>query len=188
MTTTGSQPQLTLDIVPADWQESLRRTLATMGFCSATAYADSQPQKPLSELASELDNPAIAAMQLERQLIEEAETSGTMERCARSLLARDLRAELPEGWPREWTASTDEVGGPLFRRAGVFLSLTMALPEAYALAVERIRRAMMGADIPAGWVPDGAEDLVLVEVFTCFWPAPVAANPNHQPTNATPLE
>jgi hypothetical protein len=187
MTTTG--PQLTLDILPADWQESLRRTLATTGFCSATAYADSRPQKPLSELADELGNPAIAAMQLERQLIEEAETAGTMERCARSLLARDLRAELPEGWPREWTASTDQVGSPLFRRAGVFVSLAMALPEAYEPAVGRVRRAMMGADIPVGWVPEGAEDLVLVEVFACFWPAPVpGANPDHQPTNATPIE
>jgi hypothetical protein len=59
----------------------------------------------------------------------------------------------------------------------------MALPETYEPAVERVRRAMASADIRSGWVPEGAEDLVLVEIFACFWPA--GANP---PVNATTTE
>jgi hypothetical protein len=169
---TMKRQQLSLDILPADWRESLSCTLATRGYSSATAYVNSRPQASLSELAGELGNPAIAAMQLEHQLVEEAELTGTMELCVRSLLARDLRGELPDGWPREGSASTDEAGSPLFRRAGVFLSLSMALPEACEPAVERIRRAMVGAGIPAGWVPEGAEDPVLVEVFARHWAAP----------------
>jgi hypothetical protein len=45
----------------------------------------------------------------------------------------------------------------------------MALPDAYGTAVERVRRAMEAADIPLGWLPAGADDPVLLEVFTSYW-------------------
>jgi hypothetical protein len=160
--------RLSLCIPPDVERESLLSTLASKGYASATDYADSRPQTSLSKLASELGIDSVAPMQLERQLVEEAETTGAMDRCARSLLARDLCGQLPEGWPR------GEDPEPLFRRAGVFLTLTMALPDVYERAVERIRHAMEAADIPAGWVPEGADDPILVETFASHWNAPSA--------------
>jgi hypothetical protein len=152
-----------------DWRERLCRELEARGFSSATGYADSQPLASLPELANSLGADEIAAMQLEERLVEEAEGNGTMERCARSLLARDLRQELPEGWQREWNEALEETHSPLFRKTGVFSSLTMALPELYAPATERIRKAMDAATIPLGWLPDGADDPILVAVFDRHW-------------------
>ena len=71
MKLTGSR--LSLCIPPDAWRESLLCTLASKGYASATAYADSRPQTSLSELASELGIDGVAQMQFERQLVEEAE-------------------------------------------------------------------------------------------------------------------
>jgi hypothetical protein len=50
---TMTEPQLLSGLPPADWQDSLCRTLESKGFTTATAYADSRPQAPLSELAGD---------------------------------------------------------------------------------------------------------------------------------------
>ena len=158
------------------WRESLRALLQEKGFSTATSYVDHQPQRPLwdlaADLAAELAGGAATAIELERLVVEEAEATGTMERCARSLFSRDLRDQLPEGWTRGSKQDADDVGGALYRQAGVFLTLTMALPDLCEPAVERVRRAMLAADIPSGWVPSGPDDLVLVEVFGVYWTAP----------------
>jgi hypothetical protein len=169
---TMTEPPLSLGMQLADSRDSLCRTLESRGFTTATAYADSRPQTPLAELAGELGFP-FAAVLLERKLVEEADDAGRMDCLARSLLARELRSALPEGWPRGWMESVnaDETQGPLFRRAGAFLSVTMALPDAHGAAVERVRRAMETADIPIGWSPAGADDPVLLEAFDSYWPA-----------------
>jgi hypothetical protein len=170
MMMTAQQPQLSLDLLPSDWPKALCGALSAKGFATATAYADSRPTASLDELADEL-GPEVTPIQVERKLVVEAEESATIERCARSLLARVLRSALPEGWPREWKESTDDEDCPLFRRAGAFLSLEMALPESCEGAVNRIRRVMDTADIPSGWLPSGPDDLILIEAFS-HWSVP----------------
>jgi hypothetical protein len=147
--------------------DALSRAFRAEGFTSLTAYADSRPAASLTELADHL-GPGIEPLDLEHQLIAEAEATGTMENCARSLFARDLRSELPDGWV-VGPAASDDATGHSCRLSGVFFTLSMALPPAYHEAVDRIQRAMALADLPSGWLPDGTDDPVLVELFGSYW-------------------
>jgi hypothetical protein len=152
-----------------DWQERLYALVQERGFSSVTTYADSRPAATLVELAEALGSSDVAPVQIQWQLVAEAEASGTMERCARSLLARALREALPEGWQREWRDVPGDPNTPLFRKVGALCSLTAALPDAYEQATERIREAFDMVRIPPGWVPAGSEDEILVEVFSKAW-------------------
>ncbi len=172
---TRAAPQLSIDTLPVEWREPLTKALHAKGFASATAYAESQPRKSLNELADGLEPAIVSPTRLERMLVDEAEQAGTMDRCARSLLARELRVELPGGWPPRYGDDTLSS----LQRSGVFLTLAMALPDIYGLAVERIERAMATADIRAGWVPIDADDPVLLAVFDGYW--------DSTPRNAQPL-
>jgi hypothetical protein len=148
--------------------EAILHALTARGFASATAYADSQPQASVAALARALAETAASAAMLEVLLVEEARATNTLERCARSLLARDLRAQLPDGWPRTCTGTDDESTCPLFLRAGVFHALAMALPDEHAEAIARVRCAMYEA-IPEGWLPRDADDPALVAIFSAHW-------------------
>ena len=160
---------LSVELSSSTWTDGLSRALQTRGFASLTAYADSRPAASLADLAVELGGPDTYPIILEQRLVAEAEVAGTMERCARSLLARDLRSELPEGWRCGATAADDEARSQVFRLSGVFLTLAMAMPEPYQEAIDRVQRAMMSAELPTGWLPEGGDDLVLVELFGCYW-------------------
>jgi hypothetical protein len=149
--------------------ETLRRALQMRGFASLTAYVESQPTVSLAELADRLDS-TIATTELEYQLIAEAEADGAMERCARSLLARILHCKLSEDWRRGAdTRGTLESTADHLSRA--FFTLAMALPSAYHDAIDRIDRGMRSAELPVDWLPEGADDPALVELFACYWAA-----------------
>jgi hypothetical protein len=147
--------------------DALSPVVLAEGFASLIAYADSRPTASLTELANHLGSD-IEPLDLEYQLVAEAEAAGTMERCARSLLARGLRSELPEGLAID-AGARDEATGCPFRLSGVFFTLVMSLPPAYHEAVDRIERAMTSADLPSGWLPEGADDPALVELFGSYW-------------------
>src|SRR5882672_12022614 len=98
--------QLSVDRSFADWTALLSRALEVRGCASLTAYADRRPKASLAQLATELGGD-IPPVVLEQRLIKEARTAGALERCARSLLARHLRAELPNGWQHGDAASDD---------------------------------------------------------------------------------
>lgn len=109
---------------------------------------------------------------LGQRLSAEAETTGTMERCARSLFARDFRGELPEGWQPVGGVGgdrSDEATSQEFRLAGIFLTLLMAFPEAYHDVIERVERAMGTMELPSGWLPEGPDDPALIELFGSCW-------------------
>src|SRR5258707_1048173 len=93
---TSTEQRLSLHLAFDEWTESLSRALESRGFASLSAYADSWPEASLAELAADLGGPDASPTALEQRLIEEAEATGKMERCARSRLARDLRQELSE--------------------------------------------------------------------------------------------
>jgi hypothetical protein len=129
------------------------------------------PTASVAELAAWLDS-AIAPTDLEYQLIAEAEAAGAMERCARSFLARNLWAELVEGWRSDGgdgEDSTHHAG----RLARAFFTLSVALPPAYHEAIDRVDRGLQSAELPIGWLPSGADDPALVELFGCCWASPV---------------
>ena len=165
---TAMDRQLSLERSFEGWTELLSRALETRGFASLTAYADHRPKSSLSQLSTELgaDIPPVI---LEQKLVTEARAAGEMERCARGLLARYLRAELPDGWQDRDAERDDDTDSQRSRLSSVFLALEMALPAAYEDAVARLQRAMSTAVLPSGWLPSGPDDLTLVELFASYW-------------------
>lgn len=95
-----------------------------------------------------------------------------MERCARGILARELRDELPGGWCSDESDGGHEMTRPAGRLSEVFLALAIALPEAYRDAIDRVQEAMNAAELPVGWLPEGPDDPALVELFACSWTGP----------------
>lgn len=162
--------QFSLERSFEDWTALLSRALEIRGFASLTAYADGLPKASLTQLVTELGGD-IPPVILEQKLITEARAAGTMERCARSLLARHLCAELPDGWQNSTDASDDEADSHRSRLSTVFLALEMALPGAYEEALVRVQRALTTADLPSGWLPDGPDDPALLELFASYWTA-----------------
>ena len=150
------------------WRESLAHTLAERGFLSATDYVNSRPQSSLLDLACELNLIDVTAMQLERCMVEEAqkEGGGALVHCARTLLARDLRNELRDGWPSN---SQDPTSAAVRRKNDVFTWFTMAMPLEYSETCESIRLAMNAAPIAPGWLPVDGDDPMLVAVFSIHW-------------------
>lgn len=164
--------RLSLDLASHVWTEALSRTLEARGFVSLSAYVDSRPESSLAELATDLGGPDTTPIALEQRLIVEAEATGTIERCARGILARELRDELPRGWNSSEGDGGNEMYSQARRLSEVFLALAIALPEAYRDAIDRVQRAMSAAELPTGWLPEGPDDPALVELFTCCWTAP----------------
>jgi hypothetical protein len=163
--------QMELQLASHEWTEALSQALDSRGFRSLTDYADSLPAASLAELASDLGGSPFA---LEQRLVAEAEAAGMMERCARGLFARALRDELPDGWQPDEPGRCTAIVAQLYRIAGIFLMLLMALPESYHGAVERVELAMGRVELPAGWRPEGSDDPILSELFgSCWHAAPV---------------
>jgi len=122
-------------------------------------------------LADELGKDDVAASQLEKILIDEAEDSGTIARCAKSLLVRELHEELPEGWRTEWDEAT------WFQVSKAYGAWAAALGERYEQSYRRVWDVFIDTmPIPAGWLPAGPDDPILVEAFK-HWNAP-----NHDAT------
>jgi hypothetical protein len=150
-----------------DWYERLKERVRARGFETVTAYADAQPTVSLLALAKQLTQERdIAALQIELVLLDEADSAGMVERCARDLLVRNLHEELPEGWHTQWNDDTQ------YRRAGVFSSWYATLGSRYEPAVDSIFAAFVAAPIPEGWLPDGPDDPILVEIFQKHWREP----------------
>lgn len=153
-----------LQLASNEWTEALSQTLGSRGFRSLTDYTDSLPTASLAELASNLGGSRFA---LEQRLVAEAEEAGTMERCARDLFARALRDEFPDGWQ---LADRDTgIAGQVYCIASIFLMLLTVFPEAYHDAVERVELAMGRVELPVGWLPEGCDDPVLIELFGSCW-------------------
>lgn len=160
------------DAWQGNWEQRLYARIRDRGFSSVTEFIESRPLATLVELADELGQRDVAAVQLRWRWVAEAIATGNMERCARSLLTRTLREELPEGWHREWPDVPGDSRTPLFRKVGALSSTAAALPDAYEESIDRIRVALDAAGIPEGWLPASADDPLLVEIFRLHWREP----------------
>jgi hypothetical protein len=162
-----------------NWYERIKRRVRERGFATATEFADTQPTASLLDLADQLGKDDVAAAQLEKVLLHEAEEMGAMELCARSLLARRIHEELPEGWPTEWNRDAT------MRRASACGAWAAALGNRYEASYYRITDALKAAAldttvIPPGWLPFGPDDPILVEIFRKHWREPEQEEPPEQ--------
>jgi hypothetical protein len=150
-----------------DWYERLKERVKSHGFTTATAFTDAEPTASLLTLAKQLARERdVAALQLQLLLLDEADATGTVERCARDFLVREFHETLPEGWHTEWD---DDAA---FRRSGVYSSWCTALPDRYEQCCDRIWEDIRAATLPEGWLPAGPDDPILVEIFRKHWREP----------------
>jgi hypothetical protein len=152
----------------AEHYEPMRQRARELGFDSLTAFAESQPLESTFRLGYQLSDDHLDR-ELARGLVYEAEQAGTLERCARDLLARALHFRLPQGWQPAWT--THPFGtGP--RKFSAFDDLLHALHYRNEPVTAAIWDALDQMPIPEGWLPQGPDDPILVEVFAKHWQDP----------------
>ena len=148
-----------------DWYERIIQRVRDRGFETVTAFGDAWPTTSLMSMADELGKDDVAAAQLERMLVLEAEETGNIRQCARSLLLRRLHEELPEGWHAQWDDDS------LFRRASAFSGWTSGLGERYKPGVYHVWDALIALPIPEGWLPADRDDAFILEAFK-HWETP----------------
>jgi hypothetical protein len=153
----------------AEHYEPMRQRARELGFDSLTAFTGSRPLESMIELADLLAGDSMRDHELARALVYEAEKAGTLERCARGILARALHSHLPQGWQHAWT--THPFGtGP--RKFSAFDDLLHALHYRNEPVIAAIWDALDQMPIPEGWLPRGPDDPILVEVFARCWQDP----------------
>jgi len=172
--------------VPAwqgNWKARLAERLAARGFSTISAFADSQPRASRHAIADELSNsffdvggtkPSrdLAPVQILWALLDEARTTNTVEYRARDLLARDIDADLPEGWPPPDPPEAGEalIGALVNWSGGIVTHLTE-----YESTVNAVEDGLLAAqDIPVGWLPTSADDQLLVDLFRRYWREPTS--------------
>ena len=152
-----------------NWHQRIRARLRDKGFGTVTDFVDSQPHISLVTLARQISQDRdIAAVQLQWILLREAEETGSIERCARDLLVRELHENIPEGWRTTWDGSPGASGTRLISAC---TAVYTALPERFAAAFDRVEDALWEASIPEEWLPDGPDDPILLKLFR-YWNEP----------------
>jgi hypothetical protein len=166
----------------AEHYEPMRLRARELGFDSLTAFAESRPLESTFDLGYQLCNEAVDR-ELARGLVYEAEKAGTLERCARSLLARALHSHLPQGWqlawtthpfgtgPRKFSAFDDLLDALHYRNEPVIAAIWDALDQ-MPMAEGWLPRGPDDLILVEGWLPRGPDDPILVEVFARHWQDP----------------
>jgi hypothetical protein len=172
-----------------EWEEArplIDAAVRREGFPSLTAYAGSLPQADLLDLSCLLAIARVHSGQLQRRLWEEAAEAGNVARCARDLLVRALCVRLGA-----WRQS----GGSRARYLeDAFYAWREQLPENVRHVEDEIRSAMLAVEPPADWVPEHADDSILVSLFAQHWPDEAEREPASEalasglPATATPTK
>jgi hypothetical protein len=140
-----------------DWAERIRQRVVERGYTSVSAFAAAHPVATFIDLALLLGDD-VAAIQLEDLMLKEAyslknaQALGDFARCA---LVRIFRLCAPEGWSDVDT----------FPRIHAVASWTTALGDEYEQESDRVWARLESLSPPAGWLPSGPEDPLLVEAF-----------------------
>jgi hypothetical protein len=164
-----------------NWRARVIDRVRERGFASVAAFAEAHPTWSTIELADELstDHPArlnqsdVAADQVVSIWREEAHSVGddAFSRFARQLLVGELHRRLPEGWRSEWQSAEAQPAGSRRDSLGAFWIGSMT--ERYEAMAERVFDAMDAAGasgfLPSGWLPAGADDPLLIEIFRRHW-------------------
>jgi hypothetical protein len=138
-----------------NWTARLYDRVRELGYASLTAFAEARPTASLVDLAKELGEDDINAVQVFSGLVAEAERSHQLTRMVRGQLVRELRESLPDGWP----AVLDDANRFKVAKAlGLWASYT---PETHEERVEQASNALLASPPPPGWNPLGPDDELL---------------------------
>lgn len=140
-----------------DWHRRVLERVHQCGCDTVTQYANERPGMSLVLLADELGAADVAAAQIRSILVEEAVRTHTVSRLLRDLLVREFRDGLPEGWT---CPPDDEARSRVVRTLGRWkLELKEHLDNEATFAAGQ---DLLSAELPAGWLPEGPDDSVVV--------------------------
>jgi len=146
-----------------DWRQRLLDIVQARGYTSVSEFVDAHPVADLVQLADDLGRGDVAAVQIETALVDEARSTGEVERRARDLFSRRLGA-LSDGWPGSVTERTADQEARATRALGGWAPHT--LPEVTTEHVVALAKAMLSStELPCGWRPTGPDDPVVVALF-----------------------
>lgn len=144
-----------------DWHARIYDRAKAKGYASVTAFADARPRLSLLALAEELGPDDVNGAQLLAILRDEAEKGGFVDRFARSLLVHEIYEAIPKGW----RVTPDDGFDFEFNATGPLVTLITELPKSHEAMARNLLRIMMAAELPAGWLPEGPDDPMLVALF-----------------------
>jgi hypothetical protein len=139
------------------WKVRLYERVRGRGYTSLTAFAEARPTASLVELAEELGEDDVNAVQVFSGLVAEAERSPKqLTRLVRGQLVRELSEALPDGWP---SVMDDE---SRFTVAEALAFWSAYTPETHKERVEQVSTALLATPPPPGWRPLGPDDELLL--------------------------
>lgn len=138
-----------------NWKARLYERVRACGYVSLTAFADARPAVPLYALADELGSDDVAAVQVLRGLLYEAEQRNQVTRFVRDVFVRELSERCPKGWP---DVLDDAIRGRVAMALGSWTAYT---PDTHKEQVKQARAALRASPPPLGWRPLGPDDELL---------------------------
>jgi hypothetical protein len=138
-----------------NWKVRLYERVRERGYTSLTAFAEARPTVALVELAQELGQDDVNAVQVLSGLLAEAEQRKQVTRFERDVLVRMLSQDLPDGWP---SVMDDQARFAVGKALGRWIGYT---PEAHQERSERVIAALLATPPPPGWRPLGPDDELL---------------------------
>ncbi|HSK03274.1 MAG TPA: hypothetical protein VK932_18610 [Kofleriaceae bacterium] len=147
---------------PGDWHARILERVQRRGFSTVTQYTSDRIGVSLVDLATELGSDDVAGIQIMYMLIEEATRTNAVPRLLRDLFVRELREHLPNGWryPLDEESRFEVIGALVDWE--VELRQTEIRDHFDREATLEARKAFLNAELPAGWIPDGPDDPVIV--------------------------
>jgi hypothetical protein len=141
------------------WKVRLYERVRERGYDSLTAFAEARPTATLVELAEELGEDDINAVQVFSGLVAEAERSHQLTRLVRGQLVRELSESFPNGWP---AVMDDEARFEVAMTLGSWSAFT---PETHQKRVDQAGDALLATPPPPGWRPLGPDDELLLTLL-----------------------
>ena len=138
-----------------NWKARLYERVRERGYPSLTAFAEARPTVSLVELAEELGEDDVNAVQVLSGLLAEAEQRNRVTRFERDVLVRQLSQSLPDGWPAE----LDDANR--FAVAKALAGWIAYTPEAHQERARQVMAALLATPPPPGWRPLGPDDELL---------------------------
>jgi len=157
------------------WESRIAERVSALGFSSLLNFVASKPNASLIDLAKHLSISVevedgvrandIAAVQMLWMLLDQAKSTGTVERIARDLLVRKLN-EYMTSWPDPGDLRAKKRLGSCL--ANWSSSISSHLPE-YSDVTMHMGRILLDEHMPEGWFPIDALDPVLIDLFHRHW-------------------
>lgn len=140
-----------------DWHARIYSCVKRLGYNNVRDFVVSRPCKTWLELADELDRQAVAGIQVQRLVYEEALERNDILGFAKDCIVRELWRRIPTGW-----STGDEF---LSKVSGAYAGWITSLEDSYQDHADRAWDWLKEQPIPEGWLPEGSNDPWIEAMF-----------------------